>query len=177
MNNLIIREPTLKDEIAFIEAMKRSSRLHHPWVSPPKTPQEFYSYLNRYQMHNQKSFLLCNKSNEIIGVFNINEIVLGVFQSAYLGFYAVEPYSGLGNMNHGLKLVLHKVFTELNLHRLEANIQPSNKSSINLVNRNNFYKEGYSPRYLKINNKWCDHERWAITYEDWLQPHFQSYNQ
>jgi ribosomal-protein-alanine N-acetyltransferase len=170
MTSLIIREPRLEDEIAFIEAIRRSSKLHYPWVNPPQTPEEFHSYLNRYQLYNQKSFLLLNNSNEIIGVFNINEIVFGVFQSAYLGFYAMEPFSGIGNMSNGLKLVLHKVFTELNLHRLEANIQPSNEHSINLVTRNNFRKEGYSPRYLKINNIWCDHERWAITYEDWVVP-------
>jgi RimJ/RimL family protein N-acetyltransferase len=29
-----------------------------------------------------------------------------------------------------------------------------------------FKKEGFSPKYLKINNKWRDHERWAILKED-----------
>lgn len=70
-------------------------------------------------------------------------------------------------MSAGLKLVLHSVFTELKLHRLEANIQPGNIKSIQLVQSNGFKKEGYSPRYLKIQDEWRDHERWAITYENW----------
>jgi ribosomal-protein-alanine N-acetyltransferase len=45
---------------------------------------------------------------------------------------------------------------------LEANIQPTNVASIALVKACGFLQEGYSPRYLKINGCWRDHERWAI---------------
>ena len=169
MNTLIIREPTLEDKDAFIAAMQRSQVLHHPWVKAPETPQEFSDYFQRYQQDNQKSFLVCDKSGSIAGVFNISEIVRGLFQNAYLGFYAVTDYDGQGYMSSGLKLLLKEVFKEMGLHRLEANIQPENIRSINLIKNNGFRKEGYSPRYLKIDGEWRDHERWAITYEDWLE--------
>lgn len=71
-------------------------------------------------------------------------------------------------MNQALKLVLAKIFQELQLHRIEANIQPTNTSSIHLATHNGFRKEGFSPRYLKVNGIWCDHFRFALTYEDWL---------
>jgi RimJ/RimL family protein N-acetyltransferase len=166
-----IREPKSEDQAAFITAMQKSEKLHFSWVNAPKTPEEFQSYLERYQNHQdsrQKSFLVIEETGNIAGVFNLNEIVRGFFQSAYLGFYAVEGYAGKGIMSAGLKLVLRQVFTEMELHRLEANIQPENLPSINLVKHNGFQKEGYSPRYLKIDGAWQDHERWAITYEDWM---------
>lgn len=68
-------------------------------------------------------------------------------------------------MSEGLRLVLRHAFGPLGLHRLEANIQPKNRSSIRLVRRAGFRREGFSPRYLRVLGRWRDHERWAITVE------------
>ena len=65
-------------------------------------------------------------------------------------------------MHDGLRLVLRFAFGPLGLHRLEANIQPGNESSVALVRGAGFRLEGYSRRYLKIAGRWRDHERWAI---------------
>ena len=113
-------------------------------------------------------YLICLRgSGEIVGVVNISEIVRGGFQSAYLGYYAFEPFAGTGLMREGLAKVINHAFTSMKLHRLEANIQPANKKSIRLVKRLGFRREGYSPRYLKIAGRWRDHERWTILGEEW----------
>lgn len=165
---ITIYEPALQNEEKFLSAMQRSIQLHHPWVKAPQTSEEFQAYIKRSQQENQKSILVLS-NNEIAGVFNINEIVRGCFQNAFLGFYAVSGFENKGVMSAGLKLVLKYVFEELKLHRIEANIQPENTRSINLVKKNKFRYEGFSPRYLKINNKWCGHEHWAITHEETIQ--------
>ncbi|WP_019217282.1 GNAT family N-acetyltransferase [Legionella tunisiensis] len=146
--------------------MRNSYSFHSPWVKTPLTSIEFHDYLSRSQQVNQRSFLLL-RDKQLVGVFNINEIVRTAFQSAYLGFYVVSSQAGKGYMSLGLRLILEKAFTDLSLHRLEANIQPQNQASISLVRNNGFRKEGFSPRYLKINERWCDHERWALTLEEW----------
>ncbi len=162
-----IREPNINDAVQFIYFMSRSESLHSPWTTAPKTLNEFEQYIERIQQPNQKGLLVEVDEKNIAGVFNINEIVFGCFQSAYLGFYATIDYAGQGVMSAALKLVLQHIFEQLNLHRIEANIQPGNKKSIQLVQSNGFKKEGFSPKYLKIDGEWRDHERWAITYEDW----------
>lgn len=169
MKIVTIRHPQLNDESLFLDAMHRSEKMHHPWTKAPATSAEFQSYCQRSQDDNFKGYLVCDTSGSIVGVFNISEIVRGCFQSAYLGFYAVDSFAGRGYMSAGLKLILHQAFTQLQLHRVEANVQPDNEKSLNLLRANGFRKEGYSPRYLKINAEWCDHERWAITIEDWLR--------
>ena len=97
----------------------------------------------------------------------VNAIVRGLFHSAYLGYYALAPHAGKGYMTEGMRLVIRHAFVAMKLHRLEANIQPENTASRALVKRLGFRLEGYSPRYLKIAGRWRDHERWALTVEDW----------
>ena len=97
----------------------------------------------------------------------MSQIFLGNFRNAYLGYSAFVPFAGQGYMTEALRLVLGEAFGPLGLHRLEANIQPENRSSIALVRRCGFEREGFSPRYLKVGGRWRDHERWAIDRERW----------
>lgn len=153
-------------EREFLQAVRRSRDFHRPWASPPASPARVRRYLApRTDGRSEKLFVL-TPSKELAGVVDVTEIVRGPFRSAYLGFYALAPHQGRGYMSAGLAAVVRRAFGKLRLHRLEANIQPENRSSIALVRRAGFRKEGYSPRYLKIGGKWRDHERWAITRED-----------
>jgi ribosomal-protein-alanine N-acetyltransferase len=163
-----IRELTYEDEADFLKMTNQSQALHHIWVKPPLNHEEFNEFYIRVSQTSNKSYITFTQDNDIVGVFNISEIVRGCFQSAYLGFYASSLFAGKGLMSKSLKQLIHKAFVELQLHRIEANIQPENKKSIDLVKNNGFRKEGFSPRYLKINNQWCDHERWAMTVEEWM---------
>jgi GrpB-like predicted nucleotidyltransferase (UPF0157 family)/RimJ/RimL family protein N-acetyltransferase len=168
IKNITIRVLAFEDKEAFLKAMLSSQSLHHPWVEPPTTPQAFDEYWQRSQQLNQKSYLVSDELDNIVGVCNVSEIVRGAFQNAFLGFYGLNGYTGQGYMSAGLKLVQKKVFEELGLHRLEANIQSENTRSIQLVKSNGFRYEGFSPRYLKINGEWRGHEHWAITAEDYI---------
>ena len=103
----------------------------------------------------------------IVGFFNISQIIRGPLQSAFLGYGGVAAHAGQGYMTEGMELVLERAFTELALHRLEANIQPGNAASIALARRCGFVREGFSERYLKVGGRWRDHERWAIRAELW----------
>jgi [ribosomal protein S5]-alanine N-acetyltransferase len=161
-----LRPITAGDQDEFLALARASVGLHHPWYAMPLTGEDFQAYLARFRQPATEAFLVCLRDGgEMAGLVTVDSIVRGRFQSATLSYAAFAPAAGRGYMSEGLGLVIRHAFTELRLHRLEANIQPANQASLRLVERQGFRREGYSPAMLFIDGDWRDHERWAITRE------------
>lgn len=153
----------------FVEMTQASKSYHHPWVYPPLDQRRYRGYLERVTSGRTHGFLIgLNEDDRLVGVVNINDIMGGGFKSGSLGYYADMELAGRGYMTEALALVLDQAFTVLDLHRLEANVQPANAASIALVRKLGFRKEGFSPKFLQIDGIWRDHERWAILDEEWF---------
>lgn len=151
------------DEAEFLAAVARSRRLHRPWVSPPVDRERFATLLAARQGPASHGFVLRAADDlGLVGYLELTNIVRGAFQSGYLGYYAFEGRQGRGLMKAGLALLIRRAFGPMKLHRMEANVQPGNAASIGLLRASGFQREGYSPKYLKIRGRWCDHERWAL---------------
>jgi [ribosomal protein S5]-alanine N-acetyltransferase len=162
-----IRPPAASDGPAFLAAVRRSRSFHYPWVSPPATPKAFAGYAERAVSETHRGFLIIDRlTGDLVGVINVNNLIRGGFHSAFLGYYGFLPHAGQGLMYEGMQLVLSHAFRRLKLHRVEANIQPANRSSLALVQKCGFVREGFSRRYLRICGRWKDHERWALLSED-----------
>lgn len=160
---IYLRHPAPSDQREFLARVRASRKLHASWVAAPDTAGKWRLFLQRAGDPANCSWLVCRKdTHEIAGVVNVSNIVRGLFQSAYLGYYAFAGFEGQGLMKDGLRAVVRDAFKRLKLHRLEANIQPGNAASIALAKACGFALEGYSPKYLKIAGRWRDHERWAI---------------
>ena len=150
------------DEEGFVAAVRASRALHHPWIDLADTQDRFAALLERLGRDDQEAFLVRHLCGGLVGYVGIANIVRGAFQSATLGYGAFAGHEGRGLMAEGLRAVIAIAFGELGLHRVEANIQSSNARSLAIVRRLGFEKEGFSPRYLKVDGAWRDHERWAL---------------
>jgi ribosomal-protein-alanine N-acetyltransferase len=172
---VLLRHPDRSDEAAYAELVRLSRELHQPWeplamegAPEPDSPEAFRIWLEGNRDSRTERLLLCRRDDgALVGRFHLNEIVRGAFDSAYLSYWVGAPFASQGYMTEGFLLLLQWAFVDLRLHRLEANIQPSNRPSLALIKRAGFRREGFSPRYLKIAGQWSDHERWALTKEDW----------
>jgi ribosomal-protein-alanine N-acetyltransferase len=157
-----------EDRQEFLALARQSHRLHRPWTYPPERADQFDELYSRSRREDFLCLLAYRlDTGAITGVFTISQIVRGAFQSAYLGYYAHEAHARQGFMREAIEQVLDHSFTALGLHRIEANIQPGNAPSIALARGAGFRLEGFSPRYLLIGGQWRDHERYAITADEW----------
>jgi [ribosomal protein S5]-alanine N-acetyltransferase len=167
-SRVFVRTPTEEDCQELLSLRQRSREFHFPWIFLPLDEQECKAYINRCQGEDFEGLLICRSTdNKIIGVANLSQIFYRTFQNAYLSYYVDVDFAQQGLMSEGVRLAIDHAFSTLGLHRVEANIQPENRASINLVDRLGLTKEGFSRKYPKINGEWRDHERWALTAEDW----------
>lgn len=164
-----IREPLPGDAEAHRAAVLRSAEHLRPWnpVEPDGLPD-----LMRRQGADLRTYLILDREDGgLVGTCNVANIVRGRFRNAALGYDSYLPYAGTGRMTEGLRLVVERCFAArprgLGLHRLEINVQPDNGRSLAMAERLGFRHEGFSPRMLFINDAWRDHERFALTAEEW----------
>ena len=167
--NVYLFEPSKECGPEFVEMTTSSRDFHNPWIYPATDLRRFKSYLDRINKGHTHGFFVGQQSDDsLVGVINVNDVVMGGFCSGSLGYFVDHRYMCQGYMTEALTLVLEQAFNNLELHRLEANVRPGNEASLALIKKLGFQKEGFSPSFLLIDGKWRDHERWAILAHDWF---------
>ena len=156
------------DEQMFLEMAIKSKEIHQPWVAPAMDVSSFQELLNRNTKDNFETVVVRPKDQQdIVGIFNLSQIFYNDFQNTIMGYYANILYHGQGYMREGLLQTVVHAFFKLKLHRIEANVICENERSIKFIRSFGFRHEGKSKNYLKINGTWRDHEKFALTREDW----------
>ena len=161
---LVEVRPVVRSDAGELIRNNVASRAHHePWLRAFTDREGFKAWFSGLVSGAHVGLVAREVvSGGVVGIINLNEISLGNFQSAYLGYYGMVDLAGRGLMKEALREVARYAFAEVGLHRLEASIQPANIRSTELIKRIGFRREGFSPRYLRINGVWCDHEHWAL---------------
>ncbi|NNC95798.1 MAG: GNAT family N-acetyltransferase [Chitinophagales bacterium] len=155
-----------------LQYLSKNRNFHKPFV--PERADYFYTdtFQSNHLKHNQRLFHLKrsirfhlfrkHQPKQIIGDLAFDNIILGSFLSCYLGYQMDEEEVNQGYMTEGLKKGIEFIFESVGLHRIEANIMPSNERSARVVKKLGFTNEGSAKDYLKINGKWEDHNHWVL---------------
>ncbi len=96
-------------------------------------------------------------TSPVIGNVSLTNIRRGPLQAADLGYGLDHRHEGQGLMTEALRAVCHHAFTQLGLHRIQANHLPENLRSAAVLKRLGFEVEGYARSFLLIDGQWRDH--------------------
>jgi ribosomal-protein-alanine N-acetyltransferase len=151
----------------------------------PVNPDDILNHL-AVQSRSHRTFLVRARHSEgdhdVVGKVNVTNVVHGRFRSAAMGYDAYDPYAGRGLFSEGIRLVIGLAFAVepvgMGLHRVEANVQPGNVTSAGLLRGLGFRHEGFTPRMMWMadvagQEQWRDHDRYAVTAEEWPAPAFE----
>ncbi|MGV6813972.1 MAG: GNAT family N-acetyltransferase [Phycisphaerales bacterium] len=172
-----LRFPVEEDPDEFL-VLRQASREHlEKWEPIPPSDVEPFGvgcFDREIENHNtdreQRWLIIENATGKIVGRITPGNIERGPFKNGRFGYWLGSRFEGKGYMSEALSLAVGHAFASrddggLGLHRVCANIMPSNERSRAVLLRVGFVKEGYSEKYLQIRGVYADHERWAMVAE------------
>lgn len=124
---------------------------------------EFHTAMSDWEWKEMQAFrclryYLLSKQNPgiIIGTVNVSNIRMGGLKKASIGYKIDHRYWNRGYATEACNVVLNIVFQEYGLHRLEAEILPSNTPSVHVIEKLGFIYEGIEHEAAEVNGKWED---------------------
>ncbi len=107
--------------------------------------------------------------NQLIGSLTLFNLDFN-HRRAEIGYALGREHWGQGYMNEALQALLAYAFETLDLHRIEADIDPRNIASIKTVERLGFKREGYLRERWQINGEIQDAFFYGLLRHEWLRP-------
>ena len=113
--------------------------------------------LDRHDRGEALPLVILDDDGAVAGRLTLNGIVRGPFQSCTMGYWLSEDRTNQGLATQAVDAALAYAFSQLGLHRVQAETLLSNTASQRVLTRNGFEQYGMAPHYLKIAGAWQDH--------------------
>ncbi|OGU71081.1 MAG: hypothetical protein A2V93_03735 [Ignavibacteria bacterium RBG_16_34_14] len=159
-NKLLLRQVEKSDvnEIFFLRSDERVMKyIDRPLAKTTDDAYKFIQNINDLEKNNEAvTWAITMKGNlKLIGTICYWNIKKEHFR-AEVGYILHPDYWGKGIIQAALSEVLNYGFIVMNLHSIEANVNPDNKASIKLLERNNFTREAYFKENYFYDGKFLD---------------------
>lgn len=89
------------------------------------------------------------------------------YGSADIGYWLIAEATGRGIVTRCLKRMLDLAFETYGLYRITIHCEPGNERSAAVPRRLGFTHEGTMRHVCKWNDRWVDHDLYAMLAEDW----------
>ncbi len=144
---LILRQITLNDSNELFELRSNKQIMDALDKEPLTAIEEAISFIEAKEVRLQSqlgiNWAVCLKeNNKFIGDFGFH-IIDAQNQRAEIGYALFPQFHNIGIANEAINLIIKHAFEQLNLHSIEANINPANSASEKLLLKNGFTKEAH----------------------------------
>jgi len=170
-DRLILRPIALRDLDATYRIYSDNETMKF-WSEPPlQNPAQAKQKIIRNRLANQKDEVLTlaleSKESQImigqISLFNSHKNSA----RAEIGYVLSRSHWHKGLMSEALMAFIHFCFTDLNLRRLEADIDPANTASSMLLKSLGFSKEGLLKQRWMVGKLITDSELYGLVNKTW----------
>jgi ribosomal-protein-alanine N-acetyltransferase len=167
------------EEYYFLEKEGMENHLapYSPLKEQPKSDGEGIKWMkeailsveDRWEAGLDYRFLITEKdTKKVIGQIGITNIIRGVAQSAFVGYWMGFPYLNKGYITEAVRAIFDFAFTVLNLHRLSLWIAVENDASLRVAEKLGLRYEGTALKALHLGGRWQDTKIFAITKDEWV---------
>jgi RimJ/RimL family protein N-acetyltransferase len=169
-NRLVLR-PLQESDAEALYRIFSDEKVMRYWSTTPWTNHEpALSMIAKDQAQTSRDHLrigiVLSQDERLIGtctLFNIN----ATCRRAEVGYGLGSSEWGRGYMNEALKALLDYGFHQLNLNRIEADIDPRNEGSARTLERLGFTKEGYLRERWIVGDEVSDTALYGLLQSEW----------
>jgi ribosomal-protein-alanine N-acetyltransferase len=175
---MLLRPLVEGDRAEYLRVLASSREHFAPWwpaIEPDRTPDErFDEQLARSSTEEAAGTGFRRvgvlDDGRIAALLGLGQIFRGAFLNAYCGWSVSVDCIGRGLATEAVRGILDAAFGDpphgLGLHRVQANIIPTNIASLRVAEKCGFRREGLARAYLKIAGEWQDHVMFAKVAEE-----------
>lgn len=174
VDRVSLRAVTDKDAEPLYSIYSDAEVMRYWGDSPMKDPQEAKDFLAEVlkDLRGQQCIqwgIARRTDNRIIGTVALFHFDF-VARKAEIGFALGRAHWGMGYMQEALQAAIGYAFNEMNFRRIEADVDPRNLSSIRLLERLGFQKEGYFRERWLAGEETQDALFYGLLKKEWNSP-------
>ena len=159
-DHLILRQINKNDSAALLKLRsdKRVMQfIDRPFMTSEDEALDFIKKIDESLKNNYGITwgIFLKNNTELVGTIGFWRIINEHYR-AEIGYMLSPGLHGKGVMQEAIKKVLEYGFKIMNLHSIEANVNPGNIASVKLLEKNGFIKEAFFKENYYYNGKFLD---------------------
>lgn len=160
------------DDAPALYAMFRDPEVTRYWSTPPWTDiAQAHAFIEQSLADcaggtGLRFAITLRETDEFIGSIKLYDF-FDQNRRCDIGYALLPSHWGKGYLAEAMTALLDYAFLDLNLNRIEADIDPRNDASARLLERMAFQKEGYMRERWIVNGEVCDTAFYGLLKRDW----------